>query len=67
MYVSRLVHLQSGCEDRTITANIADSKIYLAILSNVSSKGTGTNSRKVGTKSLAFTEEQNDTGESILD
>jgi hypothetical protein len=45
VYVSRLVHLQSGCE------------IYLAILAKVLSKRTGTKSFKVGKKRLAFTEE----------
>ena len=66
MYVSRLVHVQSGSEVRTITAIFADSEIYLAILAKVSSKGTGTKSFKVGTKRMAFTEEKNDIGESLL-
>jgi len=66
LYVSRLVHLQFGCEPRTITATIADYEIYLAILAKVSSKGTGTKSCKFGTKRMAFTGEQNDIGESLL-
>jgi hypothetical protein len=66
VYFSRLAHLQSGCEDQTIRANIADSEIYLAILAKVSSKGTGTKSFKVGTKRMAFRKEKNDLGESLL-
>jgi len=38
VYVSRLVHLQSGCETRTITATVADTEIYLAIFENYHSK-----------------------------
>jgi len=66
VYVSRLVHLQSGCEARTIKAVIADSEIYLAILAKVSNRGTRTKSFKVGTKRMVFTEEKNDIGESLL-
>jgi len=66
VYVSRLVHLQSGSEARIIKATIADSEIYLAILAKVSSKETGTSRFKVGTKRMVFTEEQNGIGESLL-
>jgi len=66
VHTSRLFHLQSGCEARTIKATIADSEIYLAILAKVSSKGTGTKRFKVGTMRMAFTEEQNGIGESLL-
>jgi hypothetical protein len=66
VYVSRPVHFQSGCEAWTIKATIADSYIYLEILGNVSSKWIVTKNFQVGIKSLAFTEEQNNIGESIL-
>jgi len=66
VYICRLVHLQSGCEPRTIRATVADSEIYLTILAKVSNKGTGTKSFKVGNKRMVFTEEQNDIGESLL-
>jgi hypothetical protein len=59
VYVSRLVHLQSGCVARITTATTADSEIHLATLAKVSSEGTGTKSSK-------FTEEQGDIGESLL-
>jgi hypothetical protein len=58
VYVSRLVHIQSGCEALTIKATISDSEIYLAILTKVSSKGTGTKSFKVEPKRMAFTEKR---------
>lgn len=66
MYVSRLVHLQSGCETRTITATVADTEIYLTIFAKVSCEGTRTKSFKVGTKRMTFTKEQNDIGEGLL-
>jgi len=66
VYASRLVHLQSVCESRTIRANVTDSEIYLKILAKVSNKGTGTKSFKVGNKRMAFAEEQYDIGESLL-